>query len=50
MRPDSEAIVHDLAPRTVKVWVCGDVHVGAEGAQLEAWQRFLDMVEEDDDS
>lgn len=50
MRPDSEAIVHDLAPRTIKVWVCGDVHVGAQGAQLEAWQKFLDMVEEDDDS
>ena len=50
MRPDYQSIVHNIEPRTVKVWICGDVHVGAEGAQLEAWQRFLDMVEEDDDS
>ena len=50
MRPDSQAIVHDLEPRTVKVWVCGDVHVGAEGAQLEAWQKWLEQIQEDPDS
>lgn len=50
MRPDCQAIVHNLEPRTVKVWVCGDVHVGAQGAQLEAWTKWLEEIEEDDDS
>lgn len=50
MKPDSQAILHNLTPRTIKVWVCGDVHVGAQGAQLEAWSNWLDSIMEDEDS
>lgn len=50
MKPDSQAILHNLEPRTIKVWVCGDVHVGAQGAQLDAWQKWLEQIEEDPDS
>ena len=50
MRPDHQAIVHRLEPRTVKVWLCGDVHVGSEGCDLHGFERFLDRVMEDDDA
>lgn len=50
MRPDSQIILHELEPRDIKVWVCGDVHVGDENCMLSEWQRWLQDVEDDPDS
>ena len=50
MKPDNIAIIHSLEPRTVKVWLCGDVHVGAEGCQLDAWEKWLASLMEDPDA
>ena len=50
MRSDFQAVIHDLEPRTVKVWVCGDVHIGAEGCRIRDFEAFLDRVLEDDDA
>lgn len=50
MRSDFQAIIHDLEPRTVRVWICGDVHVGAEGCDMKGFEAFLDRVMDDDDA
>jgi len=50
VRPDFQAIVHELEPRTVKVWICGDVHVGAEGCDLKGFERWLEQIEDDPDA
>lgn len=50
MKPDKQIIVHDLEPRDVKVWVCGDVHIGDENCLLSAWQKWLREIEDDPDS
>ena len=50
MRPDFQAIVHDIEPRTVRVWICGDVHAGAEGADLHGFEAFLDRIMDNDDA
>lgn len=50
MRPDYQAITYDMEPRTLKVWVCGDVHVGAEGFQMAAFESFIQSVEDDPDA
>ncbi|MBO7673661.1 MAG: metallophosphoesterase [Atopobiaceae bacterium] len=50
MRPDTDVIVHELAPRTIKVWVCGDVHVGAENCQLKEFERWIAEIENDPDA
>ena len=50
MRPDKEIIIHDIEPRDVKVWVCGDVHVGDANCLLSEWQKWLQSIEDDPDS
>lgn len=50
MKRNTEPIVHEIDPRTVKVYVVGDVHVGAAECQLEAFERFLEAVGKDPDA
>ncbi len=50
MRPDTDVIVRKLEPRDIKVWVCGDVHVGAAECQIKEFEKFIQMIEDDPDS
>lgn len=50
MKPDNQIILHELEPRDIKVWICGDVHVGDENCMLGEWEKWLSSIEEDEDS
>lgn len=49
MHPDTQIILHELEPRTIRVWVCGDVHVGDEKCQLKEWGAWLKEINESED-
>lgn len=50
MKPDKQIILHELEPRDIRVWICGDVHVGDENCMIKEWGKWLDQIEEDPDS
>lgn len=50
MKPDKQIIIHELEPRDIKIWICGDVHIGDENCLMHEWQKWLGEVEDDPDS
>ena len=50
MRPDTDVIIREVEPKQMRVWVCGDVHVGSEQCQIKEFEKWISQIENDPDS